>query len=194
MFTTEETGAYIRLLCYQWGNGKIPSEKSVLERIAGGPVSEAVLAKFKNGKQPRLEAERKKQREYREKQRINGAKGGRPQKPKPNPSLSSGFVETEPKKSSPSPISVSYLHNTGERTLPTKENAKTWLADWIKNGATYTFLEMDSAFNALAASGWIWGRNPVTDFRAALERQIQTDRDRKPKKAASNNGREDSCL
>ena len=57
--------------------------------------------------------------------------------------------------------------------------AQGWLADWQKNGADYTEFEARGAFLALQANGWMWGRNPITDPRAALERQIQTDRDRK---------------
>jgi hypothetical protein len=34
----------------------------------------------------------------------------------------------------------------------------------------------------------MWGRNPVTDWRAALERQIQTDRERSKHGIASRNG------
>lgn len=58
------------------------------------------------------------------------------------------------------------------------EQAKGWLANWQSNGADYTERETRSAFLALEASGWMWGRNPVADPRAALERQIQTDRQR----------------
>lgn len=58
-------------------------------------------------------------------------------------------------------------------------HALRWLADWRKNGADYTEAETKGALLALQASGWRWGRNPVFDRRAALERQIQTDRDRK---------------
>lgn len=50
------------------------------------------------------------------------------------------------------------------------------LPDWQKSGADYTKAETDHALNALAANGFRWGKNPVTDLRAALERQIQTDR------------------
>jgi hypothetical protein len=64
------------------------------------------------------------------------------------------------------------------KITPTKEMAEKWLADWRKSGADYTKLEMESAFLALSANGWMWGKNPVVDFRAALERQIQTDRQR----------------
>lgn len=70
------------------------------------------------------------------------------------------------------------------------ETAKRWLSDWTKSGADYTELETRGAFLALQASGWMWGRNPVTDPRAAIERQIQTDRERKQRNGNSqpNNG------
>ena len=68
----------------------------------------------------------------------------------------------------------------------TMEIALTWLAGWKNNGADYTESEMKSAFLALSASGWMWGKNPVTDFRAALERQIQTDRQRNTKPTYAN--------
>lgn len=47
---------------------------------------------------------------------------------------------------------------------------------WQTNGADYTREELKSAFLAMSANGWMWGKNPVVDHRAALERQIQTDR------------------
>ena len=101
--TQNEVGAYILLLCHQWNCGSVSCEKSRLILVAKGEVTEHVLSKFPNGKNKRLEEERKKQRIYREKQAINGSKGGRPAKPKPNPSLSFGLSQTKAKKSSPSP-------------------------------------------------------------------------------------------
>lgn len=74
--------------------------------------------------------------------------------------------------------------------LPTKEMALGWLADWRKNGATYTQQETESAFLALSANGWMWGKNPVVDFRAALERQIQTDRNNKKTVSGPNSSQE----
>lgn len=62
---------------------------------------------------------------------------------------------------------------------PEWEAAKRWLTDWNNNGADYTEAETRGAFLALQAGGWKWGKNPIADHRAALERQIQTDRDRK---------------
>lgn len=76
---------------------------------------------------------------------------------------------------------------TDNHFIPTMESCEKWLADWKKNGADYTVKEMHSAELALRASGWMWGKNPVTDFRAALERQIQTDRQRNQKTNYGNN-------
>ena len=56
------------------------------------------------------------------------------------------------------------------------ESAEKWLEDARKNGADYTRNEAKSAWLALDAGGWMWGRRPVADWRSALERQIQTDR------------------
>ena len=111
--TTVDVGAYMRLLCYQWGNGKIPIEKSAVDRVAGCPVSDEVMAKFPNRRNKRLESERKKQADYREKQRQNGLASGRARRSttvqppfnhrstKPEPSVVA--VSLEPNGNSPSP-------------------------------------------------------------------------------------------
>lgn len=107
--TQNEVGAYIMLLAHAWNTQGLTSGfPERLKLLAKGDVSAHVLGKFelRNGRlcNPRQELERQKQSEYREKQAINGAKGGRPHSiPKPNPSLSFGLTQTEPKKSSPSP-------------------------------------------------------------------------------------------
>ena len=72
--STQEAGAYIRLLCCQWGQGQIPSDAKQINRVAGCKVTPAVLQKFPNGKNKRLEAEREKQAIWREKSRQGGLK------------------------------------------------------------------------------------------------------------------------
>lgn len=62
--------------------------------------------------------------------------------------------------------------------LPTDDQAAAWLADTRKSGSDYQAGEMRSALLSLRSNGGMWGRNPITDWRAALERQIQTDRQR----------------
>jgi len=68
-----------------------------------------------------------------------------------------------------------------EGEAPPIESALNWLSDSRKNGSDYTESETHGAWLALNAGGWMWGKRPVTDWRSALERQIQSDRDRKHK-------------
>lgn len=59
-----------------------------------------------------------------------------------------------------------------------------WVLKWLQSvkdgGADYTENETRQAWLALKANGWMWGKNPVTDWRAALECKIQDNRSRKP--------------
>ena len=74
--TQAEVGAYILLLCSQWGRGAIPPDPDRAALIAKGPVSSHVLAKFPNGQNPRLEAVRVEQDNYRQLQREKGLASG----------------------------------------------------------------------------------------------------------------------
>jgi|GEM_PF-3522818 len=73
----DEVGIFIRLLCYQWINGSVKKDKAA--RLGGGKISAAVLAKFEEVaselRNPRLEAERQKQADYREQQSQRGRAG-----------------------------------------------------------------------------------------------------------------------
>lgn len=93
LFTNEEIGIYIKLLCYQWVHGRIPPEPNRIARLAATSEKRAlqVLSKFESDGEgffnARLESERTKQQEYRDKQKANGYLGGRPKltqiEPKP---------------------------------------------------------------------------------------------------------------
>lgn len=81
-FTAEETGAYIRLLCYQWDNGFIEDDDQKLKKISGISVKkmENILKKFSKSKDGqlkniRLEKERKKQLDLRKRRSDAGKKG-----------------------------------------------------------------------------------------------------------------------
>jgi uncharacterized protein YdaU (DUF1376 family) len=172
-----EVGCYVRLLCHQWSRGQIPlSDPQKLRRVAGGVVSKDVLAKFPNGKNKRLEREREKQQVWREKSREGGIKSGltrasRVLQPPLQPPLK---PEAQPNANTPS--SSSFPSSLLPVEQPTISMATSWLIQAQKAGADYTDAEMKHAFNAIAANGFMWGKNPIVDFRAALERQIQTDR------------------
>lgn len=83
--TNEEIGIYIKMLCKQWTDEKIPKKRLGLlvgyEWIA---LSDELKSKFEdNGKyviNKRLEIERDKKIKYLEKQKLNGMLGGRPKK------------------------------------------------------------------------------------------------------------------
>jgi len=83
--TNAEIGSYILLLCYQWNKGMVPNNDEKLRRIGKADPDlqlGTIKGKFftEDGvlKNRRLEFERKKQQDFREKQRQNGSKGGRP--------------------------------------------------------------------------------------------------------------------
>lgn len=78
---------------------------------------------------------------------------------------------------------------TREKGNPTLEMALGWALEARKSGATYSDKEVTSAFHALNANGWMWGKNPVRDYRSALERQINTDRDRKHENTTRSHGK-----
>jgi uncharacterized protein YdaU (DUF1376 family) len=113
ILTTEEIGAYILLLCYQWNSGGIPNDDDLIRRIA--KLTQAfplglLKTKFKvvDGllKNERLELERDKQKAFREKQARNGSLGGRPKTqayPKPIPTANPNKTSPSPSPS-PSPI------------------------------------------------------------------------------------------
>ena len=72
--TQPEVGAYILLLCHQWGRGEIPADPARAALIAKGEVPAHVMAKFPNGKNPRLERVREIQEQWREKSSLAGKK------------------------------------------------------------------------------------------------------------------------
>jgi len=103
--TAEQCGGYIRLLCYQWGVGKIPSTKEAQDRVAGCAVCDAVLGKFPNGKNRRLEAERRKQAQYRAKQSLKGQASAKARFNRGSTVVQPRVVDVrlEPEGNSPSP-------------------------------------------------------------------------------------------
>lgn len=81
-FSDAELGLYMRLLCANWSRGALPDDDKELLSYSKGRTSLArVKEKFVKGddgklRNPRLELERQKQLEWREKCRIGGVKSG----------------------------------------------------------------------------------------------------------------------
>ena len=132
--SAEEVGAYIRLLCYQWGKGSIPTEPVVLERIAGVKVSSTVVQKFPDGKNARLEEERSKQVAWRAKCASGGRKSAELRKGSSRVVATTLKVSGQVKGNSP----LSTLHSPNNTAtafeipskLQTPEFEATW-SEWL---------------------------------------------------------------
>ena len=99
LWSYEDIGRYIRLLCLQHQQGGLT--ESDLTAVAGG--SERVMAKFTQGEDglyfnERMLEESEKRARYLSAQRSNGMLGGRPKKAKENPRVSIGLTQTKPKQ------------------------------------------------------------------------------------------------
>lgn len=103
--TMEEKGIYITLLSIQWSKGEIPKERlGLLIHREWDGVPDLVKKKFTDlgdtVRNERLYLAKVKMDEFREKQRVNGLKGGRPKtqnKTNKNPNKSSS-IEDRSKK------------------------------------------------------------------------------------------------
>jgi uncharacterized protein YdaU (DUF1376 family) len=94
-----DVGSYIRLLCHQWSRGSIPVQPEKQQRLAGGSFSDDVLKKFKIEVEgglanERMEAERLKQSEYRQKQSKKGKASAEARKNRQN--TNHGSTEPQP--------------------------------------------------------------------------------------------------
>ena len=131
--STADVGAYIRLLCHQWNRGSIPVEPEKQQRLAGGSVSDEVRHKFRRGKDgllrnERLELERQKQAEYREKQRQKGILSGQSRRTTVEQRLNNGCVLVEPTHEPEANSPVSSLQSPSSNNnnkAPSLEEVKT---------------------------------------------------------------------
>lgn len=196
LFSAEEVGAYIRLLCTQWDLGFLPNDDAKLAAIArcSGNAIANIRHKFMlcdDGRlrNERMELEREKQRAYREKQAQNGAKrwaGNAKPDAVATPSLMPDAMPNACSPSpSPSPNSDSVAASGAERreiartlpetlrTLPFREAWSRWVlyaAD--KNGgravpqATY-----DSHLTMCTKLGSV---DAVIAIETAIERNLRS--------------------
>lgn len=129
LMTLEEEGVYVRLLCYCWIHGSIPSDETALQAIIGKPVNggsttlRRVVQAFanhatENGRlvNPRLEKERTKQAEWRAKSSEGGRRSGEARRCKIKHKTKGGSTKGQParlkggstlRSSSPSSLSSS---------------------------------------------------------------------------------------
>lgn len=100
--TNEEIGMYIKMLCKQWTDGNIPKKRlGFLLGFEWVSLSDELRSKFIDYGEyvmnERLEKEREKKLNFREKQAENGKKGGRPKKNEPSTSIENTENKTQNK-------------------------------------------------------------------------------------------------
>jgi len=151
--SAKEVGAYIRLLCFQWSKGKIPSDRNKLSRIAGTAVTDEVLSKFPDGMNQRLESERIKQSEHREAKKKAGENGAK--KRWQNHStpivlpLAEGIANDSSPSPSPSPVSIIKNKKANKAPQVTDEE---WMTS-LKNNPDHEGKNIDAEFRR--ASEWV---------------------------------------
>lgn len=121
---------------------------------------------------------RKRARDCNIKELRRKAAGARWSKPNAHPHAP--FSKTTHARSASASASASFGtegSEEGNRKIPWSLILK-WLKEACANGADYQEGECRSAWLALQTNGWMWGKNPILDYRAAIERQIQSDRQR----------------
>ncbi|QYJ68913.1 YdaU family protein [Flavobacterium litorale] len=133
--TCEQTGAYIKLLAYQWVNLGIPKQRiGIIIGTGWENIWLSIRDKFteRNGiyYNQRLEDEREKRARFKQKQSENGKKGGRPKK-NPTPTQQKPLEnESEDEKENDSSYE-NEKEGTGEKTsvihpYPTEAFAQQW--------------------------------------------------------------------
>lgn len=148
LMSAAEVGAYTRLLCWQWQQGHLPAEVGRISKIAGLSPSklENVLLKFEKGsdglyRNARMESDRQRLEEFRERQAEAGRKGGRP--PKEKGGLSKPLPEPLSKEKG-SQSSQSHTQSHTQSHLPdikgaefTRDDGSTFQAPSLEDVLTY---------------------------------------------------------
>ena len=185
--TQAEVGSYILLLAHQWSRGEIPADANRLALVAKGEASAHVLAKFPGGKNARLEVERKKQDDWREKQRQNGIASGKARlngrsttvqpsfNDTPNQTGTNGQPNGNSPSPSPSPTTIHALY--GE--IPTLDELKAYAAvQAIPESSVKSFHE-HHAGNSL----WLNQHGILINWKIKLKSWSEKDRQPKPNHA-----------
>lgn len=210
--TALEVGVFMRLLCHQWNRGGLPKDMDRLQKMAGSKVSTMVLEKFSEGadgmlRNSRLEKERDKQNEYREKQRAKGLMSGLARRTTVEPRLNHGSGSVEPKVNqnlnpvearlnSPSPISCLLSPSPKEENKedtskaprfqpPTVEECREWFKS---EGLAES--EGDNFHAFYESNGWRVGKNKMQKWRGSAagwkSRYLERAKSKQPHRPEAN--------
>lgn len=154
LMSLEEEGAYIRLLAFCWREGSIPSDLSALSRLCKGAsttVLAEVVKRFKPNTNdarlvhPRLETERLKQSQWREKSAQGGRASAHKRKQRKNVTAEQGGatkpqaerLKQKPTLQSSSSVSSSTSSSEGGRE-PALEIFDFWKTEMALSDAQFT--------------------------------------------------------
>lgn len=113
---------------------------------------------------------------FLDKQRINGGKGGRPKKPKPNPSL----TQTKPKKTlTTNHKPLTNNQSNGRFAPPTQEELTKYITE------NNYHVNPDKFLSHYQAKGWMIGKNKMKDWQAAVRGWEARDDDKSKPSAFS---------
>jgi len=145
LMTLEEEGAYTRAIAYCWREGSLPADPGLLSRLLKNAPSEVVrtvVRKFEeidaeSGKRlihPKLEAERKKQRDWARKSIEGGKASGNARRkktlhaePKANQNTNGGSQMVEPKANSSFASSSSSSFSETLKAVPSSFVVPEWV-------------------------------------------------------------------
>lgn len=141
--TTEEHGAYLLLLGAMWRrNGWVPDDDRDNARILGMTTGKwrkiksrlSVFLVFENGEisQKKLQEIWGNTQEKIQKNRVNGAKGGRPKSSESNGlAKANGYISDNPNKTIPEPEPVREDTNVSSAPSAPKKRATRLSQDWV---------------------------------------------------------------
>ena len=201
LLTLEEEGAYVRLLCYCWQHGSIPSDSVQLARLIGKgatvELAETVALMFqpkrmKGGStlvHDRLNIMKEERAAWLEKSRLGGIRSGQARKK----AKETGDIEAkggsslvedclEPKGNTSTSTSTSIVTHTGE--VPSKEEVVAYgemigLAAW----------KAEDWWLGMETKGWHMGTTEVRNWQAGLTRAKQYwEADGRPMQRPGRNG------
>ncbi len=181
VMSMQERGAYITLICYAW-NEPLPADVPGLSKLCGIPLAAfrkiwpALSGCFREqgGRlvHPRLERERQKQSEYRQRQSDRGvASGASRRRTKHEPETNAGSLPVQPETNAGS-IPVEQERQPDPQPKPNSSFSSSFSSS--PSGGTPTLPERAGAFcewygekhEQIIGIGYVG--NPRTDYEAAL--------------------------
>jgi len=190
-----ERGMYISLMSHQWLMDGLPDDRRTLDRLAGGELTPAVLAKFPLGadgkrRKARLESVRQEQRDRIDKSKARGRKAAEARWSRDASAMheqctsnaqamheqciNDAYQHPQPNTQHPQPsdiVSASPPHPNPEKAKRQKFQKPTqeeWVTYALSMPEPLTENQALGAWDYYEANGWKVGRNPMVNWQATL--------------------------